>query len=324
MKITTKLAVIDLGSNSIRLRVEGLAKDGQHQMLTYEKRYIRLSENMGPAKKLQEKPIQRAIEALKEFRQIIDSYRPVQLIAVATAAVRQASNQRAFLQRVVDETGIKLNVISGRREAYLDYVGVTRTLNLQNGLIVDTGGGSTELILVDDGAAEETISIPMGSVLISQAYHLQDKVAAADLYDAMVDTDFRLANLNWLSRARGTRVVALGGSNRTLAKMYRRIGKSDKDGLPSLHGLTMHTTQVFSLVHELLTMDRQQRAKVPGIAPERADVIIGGLLPLTALMRQLKLDQLTFSNHGLRDGIIFKYMDHELRQETIQQVDKPI
>lgn len=322
MKITTKLAVIDLGSNSIRLRIEGLAHDGQHEMLKYEKRYIRLSQNMGAKKRLQKEPMQRAIDALKEFRQIIESYQPVQLIAVATAAVRQAENQQAFVDRVLKETGIKLNVISGRREAYLDYVGVTRTLDLSDGLIVDTGGGSTELILVDDGAAEETISIPMGSVLISQTYHLGDKVAAADLYDAMVDTDFRLANLNWLSRARGTRVVALGGSNRALAKMYRRIGKSDKADLPSLQGLTMHTNQVFSLVHSLLTMDREERAKVPGIAPERADVIIGGLLPLTALMRQLKLDELTFCNHGLRDGIIFKYMDHELKQETIQQVGK--
>lgn len=321
MNIATKLAVIDLGSNSIRLRIDGLSDDGQHQMLTSEKRYIRLSENMGPEKKLQKEPINRAIKALSEFRQIIESYGEVKLIAVATAAVRQASNQTAFLKRVKKETGIRLNVISGKREAYLDYVGVNRTLGIKNGLIVDTGGGSTELILVDDGAAEETISIPMGSVLISQTYHLEDQVKAADLYDAMVDTDFRLANLNWLSRARGTRVVALGGSNRALAKMYRRIGKTNKSDLPSLHGLTMHTTQVFSLVHDLLTMNREQRAKVPGIAPERADVIIGGLLPLTALMRQLKLDELTFCNHGLRDGIIFKYMDHELPKETVQQID---
>lgn len=320
MDITSKLAVIDLGSNSIRLRIEGLNKSGEHKPLRAEKRYIRLSENMGPEKRLQPVPMDRAIAALTEFRQIIDSYGAVSLMAVATAAVRQASNQLAFLKKVQEETGIKLNVISGQREAYLDYVGVTRTLDLQNGLIIDTGGGSTELVLVDDGAAEEAISIPMGSVLISQKYHLGDKVKAADLYDAMVDTDFRLANLNWLSRARNTRVVALGGSNRALAKMYRRIGKNDKSDLPTLHGLTMHTQQVFSLVHELLTMDRKQRAKVPGIAPERADVIIGGLLPLTALMRQLKLGQLTFCNHGLRDGIIFKYMDHELRKEKIQQL----
>lgn len=320
MEAATKLAVIDLGSNSIRLRIEKIYQSGKHRTLTADKRYIRLSENMGPEKMLQPAPMDRAIAALTEFKQTIDSFQNIVMIAVATAAVRQAANQAAFLKKVREETGIKLNVISGKREAYLDYVGVTRTLNLKNGLIVDTGGGSTELILVDDGAAEETISIPMGSVLISQKYHLGDRVAAADLFDAMVDTDFRLANLNWLSRARGTEVVALGGSNRSLAKMYRRIGKVDKNNLPSLQGLTMQTDQVFSLVHHLLTMDRDARAKVPGIAPERADVIVGGLLPLTALMRQLKLEQLTFCNHGLRDGIIFKYMDHELSQESIQQI----
>lgn len=306
--MATIVSVIDLGSNSVRLRVTKVVAPGRTVLLRYERAYVRLSENMGSERLLKTAPMERTIAALKDFRDLIAGSGEV--IAVATAAVRQAVNQEEFLARVKRETGLAFTVISGKREAYLDYLGVIRTLPLQNGLIVDTGGASMELVLVDQGQAEETVSLPIGSVLLGQRYHLGDRVDPADLYRAVIKVDEVLASQRWLSRARHTRVVALGGSNRALAKMYRwRLAAPGAAPLP-VHGLTMQTVDAYQMMTELLATDQAGRSQIRGIAAARADVIIGGLLPLMALLRQLNMKQVMFSSNGLREGLLAEYLDH--------------
>jgi exopolyphosphatase / guanosine-5'-triphosphate,3'-diphosphate pyrophosphatase len=308
--MATNLKVIDLGSNSVRLRITKILDSGQTELIRYEKEYVRLSENMGPERLLKKEPMERTLKALKNFKAIYEQF-DGEIIAVATAAVRQATNQREFLQRVKDEVGLKIKVISGKREAYLDYLGVSRTLPLENGIIIDTGGASMELILVDQGQAEETVSLPIGSVLLSQQYNLADQVSAVDLYEAIIKVDEVLSSQRWLNRARHTRVVALGGSNRALAKMYRwRLAAGEGVPMP-VHGLTMQTVDAYEMMEELLRMNREQRGKVRGISAARADVIIGGLLPIMALLRQLSMNQVMFSSNGLREGLLFEYIDQK-------------
>ena len=198
--------VIDLGSNSIRLRVT-------HQL----KEYVRLSENMGPERILQQVPMDRTLEALKKFKGIIDGLPNTHVVAIGTAATRQAKNQKEFLKRVKNETGLSLEVISGEREAYLDYLGAAHTLPLHNCLLMDTGGASTELILVQDGKPVNLTSLPFGSVTISQRFHLEDRITAASLFQAMTVVEKALSNLDWLLSAHKIPLVCLGGSNRTLA-----------------------------------------------------------------------------------------------------------
>lgn len=136
----TRLAVIDLGSNSVRLKISELLPDNEAVTKQYVKRYVRLSSQMGPEKTLKKEPVERTLDALREFRTICDQYSRLKVIAVATAAVRQAQNQAEFLQRAKKETGFDIQVISGAQEAYLDYVGVTHSLEIDRGLIIDTGG----------------------------------------------------------------------------------------------------------------------------------------------------------------------------------------
>lgn len=317
--MTNNLAVIDLGSNSVRLKISELEADGQTLTKHYEKRYVRLSSGMGPEKVLKSAPIERTLAALKDFRKICDQYHHGRIVAVATAAVRQAKNQQEFLKRVEKETGFKIRVISGEQEAYLDYVGVSKTLPIDKGIIIDTGGASMELIGVDNGEAEETVSLPIGSVNLSQRYQLGDRVAPQDLFDAMVEVDERLSHQRWLNRFRQTRIVALGGSNRALAKIYRWKNAVDGKAQP-VHGLKMQAKEAFGIMHELLEADRDSRANLRGVMKERADVIVGGLLPLLALMRQLAIDEVSFSNNGLREGILFKYIEHSIDLDNLESL----
>lgn len=319
--MSSNLAIIDLGSNSCRLKITKIYDNGQTELLRYEKEYVRLSENMGPEKVLKAAPMERTIATLIRFRNICQDL-SVRLIAVATAAVRQAANQDEFIQRVKKEVGIKFTVISGEREAYLDYVGVSRTLKIENGLIIDTGGASMEMILVDQGQAEELVSLPIGSVTLSQEFSLSDQINPADLYDAVIKVDEVLASQRWLNRARHSQVIALGGSNRALAKMYRWKLTADPTTVRPVHGLTMQTTEAFQMMHELLANDKLGRADIRGVNSSRSDVIVGGLLPLMALLRQLNMREVRFSNNGLREGLLFEYLDHEIENNHLQKLEK--
>ena len=304
----TNLVVIDLGSNSVRMQISQIDDYCGYTVMGYFREYVRLSENMGKEMTLKEEPMNRTIQALKDFKTRYTQYDNVVVKAVATAAVRGAKNQAEFLKRVKDEVGLDLQVISGSTEAYLDYIGVVNTLPVRNGIIMDCGGASTELIWVQNGACKERVSIPVGSVVLSQNYNLADTISASDLYSAMNAAGQKISTVRWLGQVHNLPLIALGGSNRTIAKIHRREVTDEVDELPDIHGMHLPPHYIFNLVGKLIAMNKDERMKIPGLAKNRADVIVGGLIPISLVLRNLQISEVIFSNCGLRDGILFEYL----------------
>lgn len=304
----TNLVVIDLGSNSVRMQISQIDDYGGYTVMGYFREYVRLSENMGKEMTLKEEPMNRTIQALKDFKTRYTQYDNVVVKAVATAAVRGAKNQAEFLKRVKDEVGLDLQVISGSTEAYLDYIGVVNTLPVRNGIIMDCGGASTELIWVQNGACKERVSIPVGSVVLSQNYNLADTISASDLYSAMNAAGQKISTVRWLGQVHNLPLIALGGSNRTIAKIHRREVTDEVDELPDIHGMHLPPHYIFNLVGKLIAMNKDERMKIPGLAKNRADVIVGGLIPISLVLRNLQVSEVIFSNCGLREGILFEYL----------------
>ena len=304
----TNLVVIDLGSNSVRMQISQIDDYGGYTVMGYFREYVRLSENMCKEMTLKEEPMNRTIQALKDFKTRYTQYDNVVVKAVATAAVRGAKNQAEFLKRVKDEVGLDLQVISGSTEAYLDYIGVVNTLPVRNGIIMDCGGASTELIWVQNGACKERVSIPIGSVVLSQNYNLADTISASDLYSAMNAAGQKISTVRWLGQVHNLPLIALGGSNRTIAKIHRREVTDEVDELPDIHGMHLPPHYIFNLVGKLIAMNKDERMKIPGLAKNRADVIVGGLIPISLVLRNLQISEVIFSNCGLRDGILFEYL----------------
>ncbi|MFD1548115.1 Ppx/GppA family phosphatase [Levilactobacillus fuyuanensis] len=297
------LVVIDLGSNSVRMTISEIDGTGNHKTIEQVKRYVRLSENMGEEQVLQPESIARTLTALGEFKKIYSQLDKPDIQAVATAAVRQASNQKQFLKLVKDKIGLSFNVISGATEARYDYLGVVNTLPVVNGLLVDTGGASSELILVQNQQMKQVVSIPLGSVTLSQSYLESDVVKADSLFEAMTFVNSVFNDVWWLREATNLPIIGLGGANRTLAKINRR--KKNFLNFEDVHGYKLSSEDVYATLIQLLGLDLAGRKKVPGLSKDRADIIIGGLIPVTLLMRLLDSQQITFSNAGLRDGILF-------------------
>lgn len=302
------LAIVDLGSNSARMAITEISPDGRFREIKRVKENTRLSEGMGKEKMLQEPAIKRTIAALKRFKRIYQSIPNVSVRAITTAAVRQARNRREFLDRVQREVGIKLQVLSGQKEAYYDYLGVIRTLKLNHCLILDVGGASCELILVQQRRARDLISIPVGAVNLSEQFRLNGYVRSADLFRAQVAMNDRLKRIPWLRYATRVPIVLLGGANRTLARMAWSY-HHHRHHRRSIHGYQLKSRAVYATYRELLNRNLAQRKKMPGLEPERADIIIGGMLPLVSLLQRNHDGRVIFSESGVREGIITEYVN---------------
>ncbi|PAK83577.1 exopolyphosphatase [Lentilactobacillus parakefiri] len=304
-------AVIDLGSNSVRMTISRISDDGTYETVAEEKEYVRLSENMGAEKILQPEAIERTIAALKGFKVIYSKLDNLTIKAVATAAVRQATNQKQFLKRVKNDIGINLTVISGAKEAYYDYVGVNETLPATNAVIIDTGGASAEIILVQNGKVSNLISIPIGSVTLSSKFDLADVISAKEVFKAMIFVNEIFQNVWWLRNGLNLPIIGLGGSNRTLAKINRRFNNLLDTN--DIHGYQLRDSLINETFERIIDMNLEERKKVPGINKERADIIVGGLIPVILLMNYLDSDRIMFSTSGLREGILFEKL-HDIIQ----------
>lgn len=304
------LAIVDLGSNSARMVVEELHDDGTHTELIREKRDTRIAQNMGEELLLKETPILRTIEALKYFQSKYINFYP-KVRAITTAAVRMAKNQTEFLDRVARETGIQFQVLTGDQEAYYDYLGVISTLNVTEGVILDTGGASVELIAVDNRRSKEAVSLSFGAVTLSEQYHLANNIMPNNLASA---SDYILSQYNtlqWLETQYQKPVILLGGANRSLARMARtRLGETE---VSMIHGFEMPVDLVEQIFEEIRQMTRKEREKIAGLETSRADIIVSGLLPLLNLMRKINSPKVIFSESGVREGLI---------AETLAQQDE--
>ena len=308
------LAIVDLGSNSARMAITEIAPDGRFREIKRVKENTRLSEGMGREKMLQEDAMNRTIAALKRFKKIYEGMPHTQVRAITTAAVRQARNRQEFLNRVQKEVGIRLQVLSGKKEAYYDYLGVIRTMKLNHCLILDVGGASCELVLVQQRRARDLISIPVGAVTLSEQFHLNGYVRSADLFRAQVAMNERLTKIPWLRYATRVPIVLLGGANRTLARMtwyYHHRHRRQR----SIHGYQLSSRVVFATYRELLNRNLAQRKQMPGLEPERADIIVGGMLPLVSLLQRNSDGRVIFSESGVREGIITEYVNQRKRPQ---------
>ncbi len=300
MKKEIRLAVLDLGSNSVRMEIYRILSNGYYESLRQEKRLVRLSEKMGEERVLQEIPIQRTLNALKEFREILQAGRVDEVRALATEAVRRAANRESFLKRVREETGFSFRVIRGEEEARYDCLGVAFSLKINNYIMIDTGGGSVELAWVVRGKMQQAVSLPLGSVVLSEKWKLSGRMTPGQCFDVMTDVARAFQKVPWLPQAKKLNIVLLGGANRMLGRIHML---ENNPNCKTLHDYAIPKDDIFALYRKMLNTDTEQRKAMPGMEAERADIIIGGLTPLVVLLLYLESEKTIVCLEGLRMGV---------------------
>ncbi len=293
-----RIALIDLGSNSARMSVAEKTENG-YQELFRRREMVRLSQGMNIDGNLQEEPQRRTISALLQFAREAES-ESAKIIAVATAAVRRAKNGAEFCARVKEETGIEIQVISGKDEARYDFFGVVSAIpDAKNCLITDVGGGSTELILSQDGEMQGKISLPFGAMTLTDKYFREtpDEASAKEEILSL----YREVGL--LESAKGFPLVSLGGSAGSLPYVDAHL--KGVSAMPEVHGYRITRKRLTELLEELNKRTPEERIAQLGLEPGRADTICAGLLPLVLLMEEIEAPYLTVCTAGLREGMLY-------------------
>ena len=301
------LVILDIGSNSVRMAINQIQADGSYREIKRVKSDSRLSEGMGPQKILQKKAMDRTIDSLTDFQKIYTQYDHTTVIGIATAAVRQAKNQADFLAAVKKRIHINVKVLTGHQEAYYDYLGVMNRLGIKNCLILDIGGASVEIVQVENGRDVHLTSVPVGAVTLSERYHLNDSISGANLFNAQFGLRKLFGRVKWLHTAHRQPLVLLGGASRTLARINRR--RQHMTRIDAIHGYHLSAEQVNRTFLNLLRGNLKRRQSIPGLEADRADIIVGGLLPLVTLMEMVDSRKMYFSESGVREGIITEYLN---------------
>jgi exopolyphosphatase/guanosine-5'-triphosphate,3'-diphosphate pyrophosphatase len=301
--MTERIAIIDLGSNSARLIVMHIYHNGAYNLVYNQKESVRLSEGMEKDNNLQGAAMDRAIHTLKTFSHLCRLHKADKIIAVTTAAVRNANNGPEFVKNVQATTGIPLEMISGEREATIGSVAVTNTIDIADALLFDLGGGSTELTLIRNHKVAKLVSIPFGAITLSEHFQTQDKITDEMINNLNNFIIAKLTTIPWLANLH-LPLIGIGGTARNIAKMDQRRKNYP---FPKIHNYRMGTMSFDSLWKILIKTNLSQRRKLPGLSSERADIIVAGMNIVKALFEISAGSQFIISGCGLREGLFMDY-----------------
>jgi exopolyphosphatase/guanosine-5'-triphosphate,3'-diphosphate pyrophosphatase len=311
-----RLAALDVGSNSIRLLVAEYDPAAGLSVIDEVKDQPRLARGLAATGRLDDEAMQRALETLGRMRAVCQRRGVKRIAAVATAAVREAENGPDFVRRVQAELAIPLRIIDAETEAALSWRSVAHHSPRagERALVADIGGGSLELIGAVDGLVELVLSQPLGAVRLTET-HLsgpRDPRRTLAKLRAYVRRQLRRAmdRREWT----GAAVIGSGGTFTTLARMA-----AGRRGLPipqTVHGASVSAAEVEQLVEWLATRSPEQRRNVPGLSPERADIIVAGLAVAAELLNLVERRGLTVSAFGLREGLLLEMAGAEVPAEA--------
>lgn len=299
-----RAGIVDLGSNTTRLVIYEY-KPGKFYNLTDEVReVVRLREGMGKTNVLRVGAIERSLNALRMFRALCEALGVKDTIAVATSAVRDAENSASFLARMEAEAGWKLRILSGEEEGYYGALGAINSTGLQEGFVVDMGGGSAQVIEVRDGLPGRAISLPLGALRLTELFLDADVVTADQVETLKRFVWEQLSPLDWFRAQPGDELVAVGGTIRNLAQIDQA---STGYPLDSVQGYRLATENLKAVSERLWRLSIEERRAVRGLRSDRADIIHAGALAYSVILDHSNFTNLTISRYGVREGVFSKH-----------------
>ena len=299
------LAAVDIGTNSVHMVVARVAGNGRFEVLTKEKEMVRLGSGPAEMKELAADAIDRGVAALDRCRRIADNFE-ADVRAVATSAVREASNQADFIRRVSDEAGLAVEVISGFEEARLIHLGVLQALPVFDVplLMCDIGGGSTELLhgLGEDIHAAR--SMKLGSIRLTEKFFPGGDFDKAGVKACRTHVGDRLAAV--VRETADIPIEIATGSSGTIEALFVMAEAAAGAERPqSVNGGVLSRDALAEVIKILVKAGNADEVrKLPGSDPARADIVLGGALILEGVLAAFELDSITLSEGALREGVL--------------------
>lgn len=296
----TRLAAIDVGTNSVRLYVAEVAGAGPRQ-LDRDLVITRLGRGVDETKKLADEPLKRTLEAIGRYHSRARELGAERVRIAATSAVRDATNRATFFDGVRDATGLDAEVLSGDEEARLSFLGATSELS--GGapyLVLDIGGGSTEFV-VGDREPEAWVSMDIGSVRLTERHLRSDPPAESEVAAVEADADAAVEAAEVIVGSGAATLVGLAGTITTMAAVALELEGYDHD---AIHQARLSLDQVRSVDRRLREMTTEARRSLPAMPPGREDVIVAGSTILRRVMEGFGFDEVLVSEADILDGLV--------------------
>lgn len=312
-----RLAAIDIGSNSIKLAIIEAAASDSFTVILQERERVRLGQETLRNKLLSEEAINRSAEAIAKFRAIAENREAEEILAVATASVREAENSADFVNQIEAKTGVRVQVLSSIEEARLIGLAVVQNKSMQAGSVlnIDIGGGSTELSLMVGGEPEELFSMKIGAVGFTEKFLLSNppkekeiRALRAEINQALERPARELRKRKW-QLSTGTSGTILNLASLLNFQTAETIDKTADLQFKRLVGLNQMLARIST----------EERSKLPDISPQRAEVIVAGGQILEGVMRALRIEELSPCNFALREGVIIDHL-REMETESLPPV----
>lgn len=292
------LAVIDLGSNSLRMGVYQKTPDGI-QMVHQERYPTRLSEGLSEDNLLKDIAMERTVSAFHALKESIGTFSDCTVKCVATEALRRAENADVFCNRVQKETGIRIEIIDGDSEARYGLYAASLSAKTDSFYMLDTGGGSFEVVLCEKGALKGHTSLPYGAVVLTETFQ-PDQKGIDEIYPFVLS---KMQEIPFVQK-NGYPIVLLGGSNRMIGNMYTLT-----HGIPWGDGVCVPCNAAKDIMRRITKTPLEKRLELVGMEKNRVDIITAGLMPLATLLQCTNAEKLILSTNSIREGIANEYFN---------------
>lgn len=300
-----RLAAIDIGTNSIRCIVVEVDTEGNFRVLDDEKATVRLGEGLAETGLISNTAQQRATEALQRMVNICTGLNSEIAAVVATSAVRKAGNREQFLDHINQTTGLTIDIISGEQEADLASLSVHHNFAMDNQryAVADIGGGSVEIIIACGRHTETVTSLELGAVFLTDNFLHSDPVNSSELKQLRkhIRKTLKKAGIGT-----GLPVNCLIGSGGTMTNIGSMVMAMRGENYESVHRYEIIHSEIIHLLAMLTRKTQKERLQTPGLNPERADIILAGMILTDELMRRSRTNLLRINAQGIREGLILQ------------------
>lgn len=295
-----KTAIIDIGSNTIRLVLYAYDKNEGLREFGNIKTVARLRTYILPSGEMSEEGIGLLTEILTSFKLILADYRVTDVKAAATAAIRQATNNVEIIARMKEKTGLSIDILSEEEEAYYGFIAVANTMDTPSAITIDIGGGSTEITVFKNKKLQKSISFPFGTVSLMQKFVHSTMMSPEEREQLRSFVTKQFSSVNWIKEV-SLPVIAIGGSARNIAQIHQQqVGYP----LSGVHQYEMKLNDLMDLQKQLTQLSLEEMKQLDGLSSDRADSIVLALEVFIALMTVVHTNSFQISKKGLREGLI--------------------
>lgn len=301
MSKVERRAIIDIGSNSVRLIIYRIKGDSTFKVINEAKRTIRLGSYLREDDYLSESGLNILLKVLKVFKDICKRYEVLEIYVVATEAIRRSINKYDVCNKIKLDLGLEVNILSGLEEAKYGYLAIKNSMLEKNAVLLDLGGSSMEITLMENGEFKETISLPLGSIPLTKMFNnLESKEMEIELNKFIYD---RLQEISWLKKNNNLNVIGIGG----IAKHIGRVSKGNEDYPKELlHNYSMTRDEISKIYAEFLKLPIKERSNFKGLSKKRAEIFAAPLGAILVILKYFDSEKYIISAIGLREGIIYE------------------